>query len=292
MSAPVAHLDLADGRRLAFLERGDPAGRPVLFLHGSPGSRLTGHPVPGQLVEARIRLLSYDRPGYGESDRRPGRTVVDAVADVTALLDHLGLDRVGVIGGSGGGPHALALAALAPERCTLVHCFVGVAPRDGEGLDFFAGMDAENVRRFTLAAQGLDAAEEQLGADYEAILERGRTQDPERLLGAMQLPPADLELLRRHGRAMVEAVLEGGRNGTGGFVDDFVAIAAPWGFDPRAVQAPLIVSYGAHDVNVPAGHGAWLAENVPTKDVRVSAGGGHLATPEEGLARLVELARA
>lgn len=285
-------LTLADGRRLGYLEQGDPTGRPVVALHGTPGSRLTGYPYEQHLVDNGIRLITYDRPGCGDSDRAPGRSVADAAADICALLDSLGIDRAAVLGGSGGGPHALAMATLAPERCTLVHCFVGVAPIDADGLDFFAGMDPENVRKFRAAAQGLAVAEAEIAQDFEDILDRARNEDPEKLLGALKLPEADLAILREIGAHAVAATIEGGKHGVGGFLDDFVAIAKPWGFDPRRASAPVLVSYGAHDVNVPPGHGAWLAANVPNKEVRVKSEGGHLSTPQESLARLVELAEA
>lgn len=109
-------LHLPDGRRLAWTDSGDPAGSAVLLLHGSPGCRLGRQTELEQLAADGIRQITYDRPGYGLSDPHPGRTVADAVADVRAVLDAAGVERAGVIGGSGGGPHALALATMLPER--------------------------------------------------------------------------------------------------------------------------------------------------------------------------------
>src|SRR4051794_8100368 len=121
-------LALPDGRSLCFAEWGDPAGFPVLTLHGTPGSRLNRHPDAEQYARAGARVITYDRPGYGGSTRRPGRSVVDCVEDVAALADHLGLDRFAVTGGSGGGPHALAVAARLGDRVVRCRCVVGVAP--------------------------------------------------------------------------------------------------------------------------------------------------------------------
>src|SRR5688500_4648224 len=101
---------MPDGRQLAWAEFGAARGRPVLSLHGSPGSRLSRHHDPQPIADVGVRMLTYDRPGYGLSDPLPGRCVADAVADIAAVLDAAGLGRVGVIGGSGGGPHALAAA--------------------------------------------------------------------------------------------------------------------------------------------------------------------------------------
>src|SRR5687767_10304683 len=120
-------LALPDGRSLAWTQSGAVGGRAVLLLHGTPGSRLGRQTELDALAAADVRQITYDRPGYGGSDPHPGRSVVDVVADARAVLDAAGVDRAAVIGGSGGGPHALALATLLPERCTVVHCVVGVA---------------------------------------------------------------------------------------------------------------------------------------------------------------------
>src|SRR6516165_2603800 len=114
----------ADGRAIAFAEWGDPAGFPVFGLHGTPNSRLARHWDESVFVEAGARLITYDRPGYGGSDRHAGRRVVDCVGDVVAIADALGLERFSVTGTSGGGPHALAVAASVPERIRRAGCTV------------------------------------------------------------------------------------------------------------------------------------------------------------------------
>lgn len=284
-------LALPDGRTIAWLEHGAPQGRPVLALHGSPGSRLTRYPHAEHLAEANIRLITYDRPGYGLSTPKPGRTVADAAVDVAALLDHLELDRVAVTGQSGGGPHALALATLTPERCTVVAVSVGVAPADQPDLDFFEGMDPENIRRFQSAAGGRAACTKELTPDLEAIVRRAH-DDPSTILGDMKIPEADRAVLRELGSSLAEAVIESARTGPWGFIDDYVAMVSPWGFDPRHASAPVLISYGAHDVNVPAGHGRWLAANVPNTGVTINHAGGHLASPKDSLAKLIQIAAA
>jgi pimeloyl-ACP methyl ester carboxylesterase len=284
-------LVLQDGRRLGWSEQGDPDGRPVLMLHGSPGSRLARHPYPDQLREAGIRQLTYDRPGYGLSDPNPGRAIADSAADITALLDAGGVERLGVVGASGGGPHALAAATLLPERCTVVHCVVGVAPLDASGLDFFEGMDPENVRRFRAASEGRDAAARELTPDLERLVERAR-QDPITMLGPIQLPKADLDILRETAGFTALAMIEAVRTGPWGFIDDFVALASPWRFNPEGARAPVVIEYGARDVMVPAGHGAWLSAHVPNTAVRVKDGGGHFTSPAQSLERLIEIASA
>ena len=282
-------LPLPDGRTLCVAERGDPDGVPVLSLHGSPGSRLIRYPHAEHLRDAGLRLLTYDRPGYGRSTPCPGRSVADCADDVAALLGALGVDRVGVVGGSGGGPHALALAALLPERVTRVHAVVSLAPRDADGLDWLAGMDPENVRRFTAAEQGLDAARAELGPDLAAIVDR-MADDPATMLGPMRLPDADRELLRRNAVHAVAGIREAAQQGGEGFAEDFVAFTQPWGFAVADVRAPVVLEYGALDVNVPAGHGDWLAVHVPGAEVRRSEQSGHASDLDTALARLREAA--
>jgi pimeloyl-ACP methyl ester carboxylesterase len=285
-------VNVAGGRSICWQEQGDPAGRPVLSLHGAPGSRLASYPYPDKLSKAGVRLITYDRPGYGRSDPHPGRTVADAAGDVRHLLDHLELDRVGVTGRSGGGPHALALATLLPDRCTVVHCVVGVAPITlmGEAF-FFGGMDPENIRRFREAQRGRDQAAVTLGADLSSIVGRAQV-DPATIAGAMELPEEDRALLRTIGSFLAAGIIESGHSGPWGFVDDFIAFANDWGFDPRDAAAPVVITYGEYDVNVPSSHGRWLADQVPNLDVRVHREGGHLVPPDEALAQLVEIASA
>ncbi len=152
-------LELADGRTLEYATWGDPEGFPILSLHGTPGCRFSRWPDEDVYAGAGAYWVTHDRAGYGRSDRHHGRNVADEVADVAALADELGFDRFGVSGGSGGGPHVLACAALLPDRVVRALCIVGVAPFGDAGLskdDWLAGMDPENVKEFENALAGED----------------------------------------------------------------------------------------------------------------------------------------
>jgi pimeloyl-ACP methyl ester carboxylesterase len=241
--------------------------------------------------EAGIRQITYDRPGFGWSTPDPGRSVASVVKDITQLLDALGLDRVAVAGTSGGGPHALAIAALAPDRCTHVRCIVSVAPFDAEGLDFYQGLDPENVERFQIARKGRDLAEGPLAADLAASVARAAS-DPLTLFGTMNVPDSDRAVMARIAPHIAAGHIESARQGAAGYIDDLVAFTTPWGFDVADVSAPLVIEYGDKDVHVPAAHGAWLARHIPQAEVRVTSGAGHLSHPDDGLARLVDVARA
>lgn len=282
-------LRLPDGRQLAWTDSGDPQGSAVVLLHGSPGCRLGRQTEVEQLTAEGIRQITYDRPGYGLSDPQPGRPVADAVADVRAVLDAAGVERAGFIGGSGGGPHALALATMLPERCTVVQCVVGVAPFTLLGEDFFRGMDPANQNRFALAKGSREDVLQAFTAEV-ARLAALRTDDPASVMADMDLPESDREILRQNAKETLVVLAEAFRQGVVGFADDFTALATDWGFDPRDASAPVVLSYGEHDVNVPAGHGRWLAANVPHVEVRVSADAGHLMSASAGLALVRETA--
>lgn len=282
----------ADGRSIGVAQWGDPTGTPVLSLHGTPGSRLGRHPDEDAVRRAGINLITYDRPGYGASDRSPGRRVVDCVGDVEAIVEALGVARFAVTGGSGGGPHALAVAARLPERVALVDCVVGAAPFDAPGLDWTAGMDAENVEEFGWARQGEPLLHANLARLAAEDLERVGADPAKVFSDDWQLADADREILARNDvqLVMVESMREAFRLGVWGWVDDDLAFLDPWGFDVTEIRVPVTVRYGRQDVMVPAAHGAWLADHVPGANVVVDDKAGHLAGPEVILERMVALA--
>ena len=270
-----------DGRTLAFAEWGDPDGFPVFSLHGTPTSRLWRHPDEGRYVDAGARVITYDRPGYGGSDRHRGRRVVDCAADVEAIADHLGLDRFAVTGRSGGGPHSLAVAARLPERVVRAESVVGIAPFDAAGLDWFEGMDANNVRETNWALAGEEVAARELEREAAELLARIEAEASAVLGDDWELAPVDRQALARPELAGVirEAFGEAFRNGAWGWVDDDLAFVSDWGFDVAEIRVPTRVVYGAADVLVPAGHGEWLARHVPGAELVVERELGHFADP-------------
>jgi pimeloyl-ACP methyl ester carboxylesterase len=274
-----------DGRLLCYAQWGDPAGFPVFSLHGTPGCRLNRYPDDDALAAVGARLITYDRPGYGRSDRHLGRKVVDCVGDVAAIADALGIERFAVTGGSGGGPHALAIGARLPDRVTIARCVVGVAPVDAAGLDWTAGMDAENVKEFGWALAGEATLFEEL-TKVAAEMVANVMVDASKVLGdEWQLAEADRATMRNPivMQVMREAVPECVVNGPWGWVDDDLAFVTEWGFDLDEIRVPVEVHYGTQDVLVPAAHGAWLAANVPGAKVVVNDDQGHMDPPEHAL---------
>jgi pimeloyl-ACP methyl ester carboxylesterase len=287
-------VNTADGRTLAYEEYGDPGGTPIFLLHGTPGCRLSGrHPDESRVVNAGLRLVTYDRPGYGQSARNKGRQVVDCVADVATIADELGIDRFFVKGGSGGGPHALALGARLPERVTRVACDVGVAPYEADDIDWLAGMDPANVKEFKWALAGEDTLRPELEKQAQQAIAKVEA-DPTSLLEEFDLSPADLTVLEdpRVQQRLRATTLEAFANGVWGWVDDDLAFTVAWGFDVSELEVPVEIRYGATDVLVPAAHGAWLAAHIPHATVTVDDTGGHLSNPDQGLEQLRELVAA
>ncbi|BCJ59657.1 alpha/beta fold hydrolase [Micromonospora endophytica] len=253
-----------DGRVLAVEEWGVPAGIPVVSVCGSPMSRLARYPDPALFERLDVRLITYDRPGFGNSTPMPGRRVVDGAYDIAAIADELGLNRFGIIGVSGGGPHALAFVARFPDRVTRAAVLAGLAPRDAPGLDWTAGMGDGNRRSAAVALEGRAAIAAYLGG-----LGQG---------GPALLPANDQAVLARPeisamvGAAFAEAI----RPGLDGWVDDLHALfGLPWGFDPAAISRPVRLWHGALDQAVPAGHGRWLAERIPAAEWEIQDDAGH-----------------
>jgi pimeloyl-ACP methyl ester carboxylesterase len=276
-----------DNRRIAYETSGDPDALPVISLHGTPGGRLFRYPDSDRVAETGALLITYDRAGYGLSDRHRGRTVVDDVADVAAIADDLGVDRFAVTGGSGGGPHCLAVAARLPDRVIRCRCVVGVAPYDAEDLVWLDGMDSENVKEFGWAAEGEERLTVELEREAATMVERSE-QNPGAILEGFELSEADREALAHPitERILREATPAMFVNGVFGWVDDDLAFIRPWGFDVSEIRVPTEVWYGETDVLVPAAHGRWLARTIPGAEVTVQQDEGHLGDPDQLLNRL------
>lgn len=285
MGESLSTTTTVDGRTLAFAIWGDTAGFPVMSLHGTPGCRFNRWPDEGVYSRLGVCLVTHDRAGYGRSTRHRGRSVADEAADVAAIADALGFEQFGVSGGSGGGPHALACAALLPDRVVRTTCLVGVAPLGPDGLEreaWLTGMDPENLKEFGWAEAGEDVLTRELDRE-QAAAECRVAEDPTTVFGDFELSESDRAQLRRPEIAQVirDSTHEQAALGIWGWVDDDLAILRPWGFDVGAMTVPVLVWYGKTDVLVPPAHGDWLAANVPDCLVKVDAVAGHLGTDPE-----------
>lgn len=282
-----------DGRTLQVREYGTGDGQAVIFHHGWPSSRL----LPDSWDEAAqargVRLISFDRAGYGGSSRAPGRTVGDVAADTAVIAEALGADRFGVWGVSGGGPHALACAALIPERLTGTAVVAGAAPYDMPGLDYCAGMGPANQYEFPLAAQGPEVYEPYVRAAVEKMLAAGVHGDDgfQSVLSPVDRALMDSGQFDEYEEANLREALGGGIYG---WLDDGYACVGPWGFELESIEGPVLLVQGGQDLMVPASHARAMAAVLPNATLEFHPDEGHMTlgmAPERSLDWLVEQTR-
>ena len=292
LAEPEFHVELSDGRRLQVTVDGEPDG-PVVIVHAGTPSGAVFHPA--WVTDARdrgLRLVGYARPGYGTSTRYPGRTVAEAAGDVAAIADALGVDRFLTWGLSGGGPHALACAALLPDRVVAAASLAGVAPYDADGLDFLAGMGEGNIVEFGVVIREGEAGLRPLvegelaGLSDISVAELVTQMTP-------HLSEVDARVVVEHdlGPTMIAQIRDGSRLGPDGWIDDDLAFVQPWGFDVADIRVPVLLRQGRQDLMVPLGHGQWLADHIPGAEVRFDDADGHLSLVTTGMAGVHEWLR-
>lgn len=267
-------ISVGDGRELCVEMAGEPHGRPILVHAGEPLSRrLYG----GWIADAEkkgIRLIGYDRPGYGGSTPHPGYTVASAAADVRAIAKALGHGRLGIWGISGGGPYALGCAALLPDLAVAVATAESLAPYGIEGFDFYAGMGEVNVESFKLFFSDPQASRRDLREAREELLAATPEQFTEMIKSL--LSPADARALTGDlARWLTESQQVALSPGDQGWWDDEAAHLTNWGFDLRDIRVPVKIWHGRQDRMVPVQHGEWLAANVPGAEADISDRDGH-----------------
>lgn len=247
---PTHEVETADGRTIRYCLYGDEAGVPVIAHHGTPGTRWERPDVITAIEETGLRVLLYGRPGYG-SDRQPGRTVADAAADVELLADAQGWNQFAVTGFSGGGPHALAAAALLPDRVIRCSTVSAIAP---PGTTAFASLDwSADARR------GEPFLREQLGRRGREILRAFASEAPDdnhtRSPDGGRTGAFDSGRYERMRAACVD--------GVDGWIDDYLALSKPWGFELRDIGVPVEVWFGSKDDNSTPAHAEWLVKTIP-----------------------------
>ncbi|TBN57547.1 alpha/beta hydrolase [Glaciihabitans arcticus] len=248
----------ADGRTVHVFDTG--AGSTTVFWHhGSPQTGAPLEPVPKAAESRDIRLVSYARPSYGGSSPQPGRTVADAAVDTLAVADALGLDTFATMGASGGGPHALAAAALLKGRATAAVTLAGIAPFT-TGFDWFDGMAAPDGLRSAFVSRGARAA---FGEVDEF--------DPN------SFNTLDYAALDGEWKSLGDDVGRSEKWGDDGLIDDDVAFASPWGFTLGAIDRPVLLIQGGDDRVIPAAHAEWMSKHIPTAELWSRPRDGHVS---------------
>jgi len=265
-----------DHRTLEVQVAGPPDGVPLMFFHGTPGAAGPFDQLIAAGAERGVRHIAYSRPGYNGSDRHKGRSVASCVSDVVAIADALGYERFYCSGGSGGGPHSIACAALIPDRVIGVAAIATPAPVDAEGFDWTAGMGEENIAEYGAAQSGERELQEYLEREAQAV----GGVSPDALLEAWNglFCEADRRAVSgeyaEHTVRQIERSLAGG---IWGWFDDDLALVSDWGFALDQVNAPLHIWHGGEDQFVPVSHGAWLAGHLPGATAQLRPGDGHLS---------------
>jgi pimeloyl-ACP methyl ester carboxylesterase len=266
-----------DGRVLDVVVSGPDDGLPLVFHVGTPMSKVQFAPFADAAAARGLRMVTYSRPGYGTSTRQLGRSVADAARDTEAILDALDAERCLQLGWSGGGPHALACAALLPDRVSGCATIAGVGPFGADGLDFLAGMGEANVEEFSYIAAGDDDGAIHFMRAYEEEMRDATPRDVVESLRSL-LPPVDVETIGAElGSFFVENDREAFRNGIWGWFDDDRAFVHPWGFDLSSIRVPVTIWQGEQDLMVPFAHGQWLVTHIPRAHAELRVDDGHLS---------------
>jgi pimeloyl-ACP methyl ester carboxylesterase len=267
-----------EGRVLEALVNGPDDALPLVFHTATPSGLVWNAPLAEAAAARGLRTVLYARPGYGGSTPQPGRLVADAAADVDKILERIGADEFVTAGWSGGGPHALACAALLPVRCLAAATIAGVAPSDSPGLDWMAGMAEENHEEFGAALAGeadlttfLDSAAGSLREITAAGVADG--------LGGLISDTDKAALTGEFADYLAAAFRAAVTPGIDGWRDDDLAFTRDWGLSLDALghATPVAIWQGDQDRMVPQTHGAWLAANIPLARSRFRPGEGHLS---------------
>jgi pimeloyl-ACP methyl ester carboxylesterase len=251
---------------------------PLVFHTGTPSGLVWNAPLAEAAAARGLRTVLYARPGYGGSTPQPGRLVADAAADVDKILERIGADEFVTAGWSGGGPHALACAALLPVRCLAAATIAGAAPYDSPGLDWMAGMAEENHEEFRAALAGEADLTTFLNGAAGSLREISAAQVADGLGGL--LSETDKAALTAEFADHLSASLRAAvTRGIDGWRDDDLAFTHDWGLSLDALghATPVAIWQGDQDRMVPSAHGAWLAANIPLARARFLPGEGHLS---------------
>jgi len=270
-------ITLKDQRKLSFNIFGAEGGKPVFYFHGGPSSRLEGSMARQTALQRNYRIICPDRPGHGLSDPKPGYEIVDLADDVLELAAHLGLDRFGVMGTSGGGPPVIACAYRLKNQLDFAVAFGSAAPiytdpiasKELSAFDrITANMSVKLPRWLFVFLMGL------MISTFKNINTGERYK---KVFGSL-LCDADLEIVETKPGfvpAMMLSIMEAFRQGAGGPADDTVAIVKDWGFRLKEIDFPVVLVHGTEDKHVPYSFSEYMQTQIPNSRLVPLEGEGH-----------------
>jgi pimeloyl-ACP methyl ester carboxylesterase len=263
-------INLKDGRILGYAEYGSPEGKPVFYFHGSPGSRLDWAYLDGSDVAKRLgaRIIAPDRPGFGISDFKRKRQILDWPNDVVELADAINIDRFAVLGLSGGGPYALACALKIPERITNIAVCASMGPANApgaaDGTAMYIPRKNPLIKKLLLTGMAI-----------------GLRKDPDRVISQMKstFPEVDRLIFSRPEiqKPFMDSIQETFHSGTGGYSLESSLYSRPWGFQLQDISINVHIWQGEDDANVPISVGRYLDENIPNSQATFLPNEGHLS---------------
>lgn len=259
-------LRLSDGRKLSYVEFGDPDGYPVLYFHGFPGSHQDIHLFRGAELATKyhIRLIAVDRPGYGNSSSLPGRTLTDWPEDVIELINALGLDSFSILGYSGGGPFALACGHALQGRVQKVLIVSGMGPVNAPEAKKGTAMLIPKAPKLIL--KGMSKMLAKKPEKVEANMRKG-------------FPEVDRAALDEAGvvESMNQTISEAFSSGFQGGLEDARIYKKEWEFDLEDILTETNIWHGEQDENVKIETARYVADGLPNGEFHALAGEGHLS---------------
>ncbi len=282
-------IEARDGRKLDALISGDVNSDIALVCHhGTPSDSSIWSDWIDDAKNHNLKLVSISRPGYSYSDRKPGRIVSDVVEDVEDVLNEIGIDKFVTVGWSGGGPHALACAALMPKRCITASILAGVGPHGEPDLDSMTDMGPENIEHKKITLQGEEALREwaEINATQWITI---ADKDLAEALGGL-VPEIDVIALNEQGQAKIWAssIRRALKDGIDGYIDDSLLFCEYWGFSPKNISIPVTIWQGDLDLMVPFKHAEWLIKHIPNAKAKLEYGHGHISLISEKKSEIID----
>lgn len=255
---------------------GDPKGRTLLFFNGTPTSRKIFQGMAEEVNARGAHLLCYDRPGYGGSTPKPGRTVADSVSDVVTVAEHFEVDQLAVWGISGGGPHSIAAAVLLPELVCAAATFASLAPISVSDFNYFEGMPERKQKQRGLYFSDPAGFQLHLMESRQEIM--GATD--EYLSAKLEAMPAETRVSRSFYRFSYDTMNAAVENGIEGYWEDYQAFFSDWRIDFSTNTVPIQIWHGQRDLDVPYQHSQWLSRAIPQSELHLTQMDGHFSILE------------